>query len=579
MRVFLRLLTLLLACGLSTFTADATLVIASGSKYYGAPSDPPSGFTMPLGIPDVPAGLEVDTALPTPPSPWNTSTANWYYVKQGGVAVDNGTPAAPRGTFPTLCAGCFIVLDNTATLSVTNLTLNFSAGTSGSRVWLIGSGQVGLGSGSTRAQISHTGDVTITGDHFYIDGLRFHAANQNQIGVAFGSASATIDIALIRDTEISGTGVVRSGNSGNAMQGVNSSTPSQFVVFYQTSWHDIGAWDPASLGSDIDCHCFQINNDVQDIWILESEFYHCQGDGIQFTAAGDATPFANFAERVYVGRSTAYENLQAGFWFKHGDDLIFSENTVYNQNQRAGIGAGTGDPIGMGGQYDFAEVWFIANRIYDTDNPIRFASVSNTLRSVIYLVGNVITNANWAGSVNANSANTGGSAIAFWQGGTCRVVGNTIWKFVGQGIASTPGVCSAMILESNIINGRTSGSMHDIFLEGGGGWTNVRARNNMFDPSPRLHTNGTTRTSIATFHSDDSSNRANNVANSASFVSAVNGVGDFDTQSGSPARDAGTINTDVYATYNTQYSVDIRKDFVGTARPQNTLYDIGAYEH
>lgn len=56
------------------------------------------------------------------------------------------------------------------------------------------------------------------------------------------------------------------------------------------------------------------------------------------------------------------------------------------------------------------------------------------------------------------------------------------------------------------------------------------------------------------------------VTGSASFTNA--GSGDFTLQSGSTARDAGT---DLSATLST--------DYIGTARPQNGTFDIGAYEY
>lgn len=56
------------------------------------------------------------------------------------------------------------------------------------------------------------------------------------------------------------------------------------------------------------------------------------------------------------------------------------------------------------------------------------------------------------------------------------------------------------------------------------------------------------------------------VTGSASFTSAA--TGDFTLQSGSTARDAGT---DLSATLTT--------DYTGTARPQNSVFDLGAYEY
>ena len=51
---------------------------------------------------------------------------------------------------------------------------------------------------------------------------------------------------------------------------------------------------------------------------------------------------------------------------------------------------------------------------------------------------------------------------------------------------------------------------------------------------------------------------------------------DFTLQSGSPAKDAGTVSS-VYATFQSLYGVSIAKDRNQTLRPVGT-WDIGAYK-
>ena len=60
---------------------------------------------------------------------------------------------------------------------------------------------------------------------------------------------------------------------------------------------------------------------------------------------------------------------------------------------------------------------------------------------------------------------------------------------------------------------------------------------------------------------------SNNTTGTPSFTNAVGD--DFTLQSGSDARDAGT---DVSA-------AGVTTDYIGTARPQNSVFDIGAYEY
>jgi hypothetical protein len=40
-----------------------------------------------------------------------------------------------------------------------------------------------------------------------------------------------------------------------------------------------------------------------------------------------------------------------------------------------------------------------------------------------------------------------------------------------------------------------------------------------------------------------------------------------------------TTYTDVYAAFLGLYGIDIKKDIAGTTRPQQTTWDIGAYEY
>ena len=54
---------------------------------------------------------------------------------------------------------------------------------------------------------------------------------------------------------------------------------------------------------------------------------------------------------------------------------------------------------------------------------------------------------------------------------------------------------------------------------------------------------------------------------------------DFSLQSESPAIGKAVDPSGAYSLFNTNYSISIEKDIVGTTRPQQTTWDIGAYEY
>lgn len=65
-----------------------------------------------------------------------------------------------------------------------------------------------------------------------------------------------------------------------------------------------------------------------------------------------------------------------------------------------------------------------------------------------------------------------------------------------------------------------------------------------------------------------------------SFVAPVSigPNGNWHVNPGSPAIDAGELVSDVYATFQTRYGLNIRKDADGATRPYGGAYDIGPYE-
>ena len=86
---------------------------------------------------------------------------------------------------------------------------------------------------------------------------------------------------------------------------------------------------------------------------------------------------------------------------------------------------------------------------------------------------------------------------------------------------------------------------------------------------------GTVHTSLAAF-SNATGKGQGSVQADPQFVDVAGK--NFQLRAASPAVNAGIVD-DVYSTFLNRYGIDIRKDLVGTPRPQGASFDIGAYEY
>lgn len=523
---------------------------------------PSSGtFVYPIGVPTFPFSFQ--QAVPQPPSNWNSSTAGFYFVRQGGSASHNGFPGQPRGSLPTsVPAGSVVVLADDVPLNLTNVNYTMT-GSVGAPVFLVSARKVGLGTQS--ATMRYTGSCNISGQWGIVDDIDFFCDTVTQD--SWGTQ--TPQNFVFRNCTIRGNGQSRAANSSNYIGGSSTSNRAQNVMFWNCVVRDLGNWQ--FVGPDIDCHGLTFGQWVQDVWVIDCQFFHNQGDGIQFTGGSPNGNSPTDVRRVYVGRSTFYENLQTGFWHKLGHTLVFTQNDVYNH-----LSGGGSAPVACGGQYDFSSVWYLFNRIHNNGSGIRFASNNNgTGDGRIFCIGNVIYDCvGAAASDAATSAFSDGCGINFWQGSQIVCAFNTINGFNAHGIACTPGAGNGAKIENNIIQGRASNSLFDLMWESF--TTQPGVRNNAFPANPRFRMAGTNTTTLATFQSGSSANRTNNQAAAVSFLNAAGK--DFRVNVGDPTIGGGLITTDVFATYLADVGVDIRKDLLGVVRPQFSTYDIGAYE-
>lgn len=520
-------------------------------------------WTAPIGIPD--PGFGITDTWPTLPSPWTSSTANFYYVKQGGTQGANGWPANPRGSIPNpIPAGAVVVIDSSVTFEAgANATFNFAGTNEGTRAWAISSGQAGLGGtnpthGNGQATVRYTSEGRVWGDYGTLDGIDLFADSTGQATLVLGDwdDSPAADHIVFRHGRIRGNPTEKGGNAGNA---VNLAT---FIVWYDMDIHDQGDWTADSV-ADVDCHGLATFGGT-DYWILDSRIYHNQGDGIQVNGgAPNHTAADDGAQRVYIGRNVIYENTQTGVWFKIGLDLIVSQNEIYGHTVSLDA------PWGTGGQYGFDYGWWLFNYVHDNgDTGIGFASTDRPFHKTIFLIGNVI------------EGNPVG--ISVWGGDAATdkdvyIVHNTLWNYelgIGFGSNTTGGNPR---IENNLFANRTDVNLFEVDRDNNAGAA-AKIKYNLFPASPRFEISGSTTTSVASMQSGDSTNRNNNASATPSFVNTSNLPTGLALQAGSAGVDGGSLVTDVYDLFQTRYGRSIRVDYNGTARPVNGTYDQGAFE-
>jgi hypothetical protein len=467
-----------------------------------------------VGIPVPSWPSSVDIARPTLPTPWSSDQAGFYFIASSGCSDSNtyGNPTAPRCSIPgSPGAGAVIALNGTIS-GVKNISFS---GTAANPIWIMAYNP------TSKPSATHYWDIS--GSYVILDSIAFNINGQD--GVVLDGHHL-----MLRNS----TMVNPFGSANGAGFGIAG----QHIIFYKNVISQLGNWEYD--GPDVDRHGIKVSAG-SDIWIIDSTFYHGQGDGIQ---VGDQNNASSAINKVYIGRNVAYENLQFGFWTKNATDVIFSENTAYNHTRSTDSGPGGG----LGGQYDPKYVWFLNNTIYNAKGGIHIAGSSNGGGGPWYAIGNVIHSITSGG--NCNSYDYG--ALSYRNEGGFTVLFNTVYDVDFFG--GYPPSGGTLTIRNNIFASKKSNSCDGFETE-------------------RTLTHDYNLFSSAAY---DPGAEAHRVVGDPMFVSAP---ANFELQAASPAIDAGSTSQEAaFAAFQSRYGIDIKKDALRKPRPQQGGWDMGAYE-
>jgi hypothetical protein len=502
----------------------------------------------PIGIPQPAFGI-VQLA-PAAPSPWTTAVTGFYYVdatKAASTDTSNpyGTPAKPRKTIPnSLPAGSVVELHGAYTRAHTSPNGIVSNGTFANPVFIRGA------SAATAPLIQSVWELS--GSYMILENLEFGPLNATQTGRLF--MLAPLHHAALRHSNLHGT--LDGGGLGVASW---SAALTQHIVILDNSIHDNGN---LQASDDQDVHGITVSARVSNLWVVDNRLYRNSGDGIQINAGSIASQATT--HHIYVGRNTAYNNKQTGFWAKQAVDVIFSQNICYGHRP-------SNSSMGqcMGYQYATERAWFLYNDISDSEFGIAVSSDNDQGAGVdSAFIGNVIHNIHHS-ETSYNSGTAWSSAGIMLAGGTyASIVNNTIYD-ADAGI-NVPVVLGSLDVSSNIIGNITVAAANHLFIENPALVPHTSFHHNLLSGNPRMRTGGAQHALTAPELAALSSLSA-----SPAFVDAT--MGNFRLQPTSPAIDRGETHP-LYAAFLQRYGLNIALDADRTVRPSGGVMDLGAFE-
>ncbi len=517
-----------------------------------------NSYPMPYGIPD--PGFGIDEQPPADPPEWpSAERSGYYYVDSGSgqcndAGNDYGYPDLPRCSFPAsgatiIAGGKMVLVPSTQPYSLRNNAwhqVNF-AGTAANPSWLIGNDTGPLkpivsahpGRGDSRTE------WRVTGEYIRISGLTVQRIRLRHM------ATGNINQMVVRHSEFKDDPTNGNGPIVNFPRNAIGALAFNLYV------HDNGAHDP-DLASERDVYAF-VGVSQKGFWILDSRCDENAGDCVILTNN-------NTTEDVYIGRLVAHSEGENCIDIKDFNRVVVSESDCWDL-RRVIYGNSGGNSQNFyvndeGVQQNY--VYFLNNRSWDTGGS-NFAT--SNIGGRVYFIGNI----SFASPAGTGFSSGGG-------GGSRHVYFNT---FVGSetGIYHYgSGGSQDRYMVGNLIDGA---SLYQTRLQSSTSVINRLDYNYYSDVGDFASGGGS-----AVIHNGLAEFTAalgfeQNGAEGISPGYFDGSVYDFRITAGSGARDVVPVGVVSTLPFLTDLFNDLSltpKDRAGTLRPQDSAWDIGAYE-
>lgn len=337
----------------------------------------------------------------------------------------------------------------------------------------------------------------------------------------------------LRHAEVRGDGSNSSGGSVISMSNV------EHMVTFDTQIHSAGSWE--SNATDVDVHGWRPAYGNRYLWLLDSELYHLQADGVQTGNSNNQNPQSQSSHYIYIGGNTFYENYENALDNKNSYHVVFSTNDVHDHYAAPDASGANSTAVILSNNSEGPWTgyhWAINNRIWNAGLAIRDSGSEADERN--FIIGNAVWNVDGAFVQANNDANR-----ELW------IIHNSVSGSQTAFDVFQPGTNASLFIRGNVFHAAgTIDTMSDV--------NSVFSGNVLFDTT--LQGNWDEETGTIT----------------ADPLLADPAAGDMTPSASSPALDAASEDA-VFALFTSLYGLDIRTDLHGTPRPAGA-WDIGAVE-